>query len=165
MPRVSAFVDEAVVITIAHKSNLCCIEAISAGVPSIITARLVANIGDESGAPAFLTWKRSSAMQKRRHFKQITTLHERLEKFAIDCREAASKMPAGLNRDAMLRRGPPTVRFYVGALRPGDDNQSSRCAAVSAYVTHQGPLRGPLSFEERLQRPIVLAVWLRILRF
>ena len=44
-------------------------------------------------------------MQKRRRFEQTSTLHERLEKFAIDCREAANRMPAGLDRDAMLRRG------------------------------------------------------------
>ena len=37
--------------------NLSCIEAIYAGVPSIIIAWSVANIGDESSAPAFLKWK------------------------------------------------------------------------------------------------------------
>ncbi|WP_426611188.1 hypothetical protein [Bradyrhizobium sp. McL0616] len=44
-------------------------------------------------------------MQKRRRFKQVTSLRKRLEEFAADCRKAAGQMPAGLNQDAMLRRG------------------------------------------------------------
>lgn len=42
----------------------------------------------------------------------------------------ATKAPEGAFRWGYI---PLTVRCYVGALRPGDDNQSSRCAAVSAW--------------------------------
>jgi hypothetical protein len=43
-------------------------------------------------------------MTKRRRFKQTVPLKERLLAFANDLRKEASEMPAGQDRDALLKR-------------------------------------------------------------
>jgi hypothetical protein len=43
-------------------------------------------------------------MQKRRRFKQSTALKDRLASFAKEARESASKLPAGAEKDNMLRK-------------------------------------------------------------
>jgi hypothetical protein len=43
-------------------------------------------------------------MTKRRRFKQTKTLKERLSNFARDTRERASILPAGQEKDDLLRR-------------------------------------------------------------
>lgn len=43
-------------------------------------------------------------MKKRRRFRQIKSLKERLEYFALGMREKASQLPPGPERDEALRR-------------------------------------------------------------
>ena len=43
-------------------------------------------------------------MIKRRHFKQVTSLKERLMVFAKGARKKASSLPPGPERDEMLRK-------------------------------------------------------------
>jgi hypothetical protein len=43
-------------------------------------------------------------MHSRRRFKQTTTLQERLAKFGEEVREKAGTMPAGKEKDALLKR-------------------------------------------------------------
>jgi hypothetical protein len=69
-----------------------------------VTARLVASIGDENAscAPAPREW--SSAMTKRRRFKQATSLKDRLIAWASEIREEAGKLAPGSDRDGLLRK-------------------------------------------------------------
>lgn len=43
-------------------------------------------------------------MKKRRRFKQTETLQDRLNKFAANSREQASTMPAGAERDQLVKK-------------------------------------------------------------
>jgi len=43
-------------------------------------------------------------MQKRRRFKQTTSLHDRLSSFAKEMRDKASLMPPGREKDDLLKR-------------------------------------------------------------
>lgn len=43
-------------------------------------------------------------MKKRRRFRQIKSLKERLESFALGMREKASQLPPGPEQDDVLRR-------------------------------------------------------------
>jgi hypothetical protein len=43
-------------------------------------------------------------MGQRRRFKQTLSLKERLESFAKEVREKASQLPAGIERDSLLKR-------------------------------------------------------------
>ncbi|MBR0827207.1 hypothetical protein JQ596_16880 [Bradyrhizobium manausense] len=43
-------------------------------------------------------------MKHRRRFKQATTLHDRLAKFAKDMRERAEVLPPGSERDELIKR-------------------------------------------------------------
>ena len=43
-------------------------------------------------------------MQKRRRVKQTTSLQERLTQFAQEARERAARLPAGPERDGLLKR-------------------------------------------------------------
>jgi hypothetical protein len=43
-------------------------------------------------------------MQKRRRFKQTTSLHDRLASFAKETRDKASLMPPGREKDDLLKR-------------------------------------------------------------
>jgi hypothetical protein len=69
-----------------------------------ITAQSVASIGENAGcAPAqFLEEKRM--ILRRRRFKQITTLKDRLVANAAQWREEAKLLPPGAVRDAVLRK-------------------------------------------------------------
>jgi hypothetical protein len=55
-------------------------------------------------APAFLEQERNSAMQKRRRFKQTSTLAERLAEDTAHLREQAKLLPRGHLRDHVVRR-------------------------------------------------------------
>jgi hypothetical protein len=43
-------------------------------------------------------------MVRRRRFKQITSLKDRLASFAKDAREKAASLPAGAEKDELLRK-------------------------------------------------------------
>ncbi len=43
-------------------------------------------------------------MQRRRRFKQTDTLQDRLAAFAKEARDKAATMPAGVDRDDLLKR-------------------------------------------------------------
>jgi hypothetical protein len=64
----------------------------------------MAFIGDENAgcALAFLRLERMRAVQRRRHFKQSTTLKDRLVAEASQCREQARLLPPGPVREAIL---------------------------------------------------------------
>jgi hypothetical protein len=46
----------------------------------------------------------SSAMSRRRRFKQPTSLQDRLIAFAKDAREKAARLPSGVARDDLLKK-------------------------------------------------------------
>jgi hypothetical protein len=43
-------------------------------------------------------------LNKRRHFKQIESLQDRLQAFANDVRTQAAELPAGAEKDELLRK-------------------------------------------------------------
>ena len=66
----------------------------------------VAFIGDEIAIIALPPYsnERSSAMFKRRRFKQTTSLQERLAAFAESARNKAIALPPGSEQDDLLER-------------------------------------------------------------
>ncbi|WP_371260735.1 hypothetical protein [Bradyrhizobium sp. WSM2793] len=79
--------------------------ATGTGARSAITARTSATICDENAgsAPALLE-QGSSAMTKRRRFKQTRSLEERLAEEAQRLREEASLLPHGPLREQVIRK-------------------------------------------------------------
>ena len=73
---------------------------------SCITARHLALIGDVNAgcAPAFLWNGKERAMIERRRFNQQLPLQDRLASFAKTARELAALLPAGAEKDEMLRK-------------------------------------------------------------
>ena len=65
----------------------------------------MAMIGDENArcAPALLERGRC-VMLRRRRFKQTESLQDRLAAFAKDARDKAAALPAGPERDELLKR-------------------------------------------------------------
>jgi hypothetical protein len=65
----------------------------------------VAFIGDENAIalPPYLE-QGSNAMLKRRRFKQTESLRDRLSTFAKDARDRASTLPAGPEKEDLLKR-------------------------------------------------------------
>ena len=71
----------------------------------LITARLMAIIGDENAGCAPAPLKTGSrAMQNRRYLKENELLQDRLASFAKEARAKAWVLPSGAEKDDLLRR-------------------------------------------------------------
>jgi len=78
--------------------------AASEGQNQWVTARPVASIGNENAGWFPPYNDREGAMQKRRRFKQIESLRERLSAFARNARVQATRLHPGPERDALLKK-------------------------------------------------------------
>jgi hypothetical protein len=70
-----------------------------------VTARPLASIGNENaGCVPALQRQGRGAMEKRRRFKQIESLQERLSAFARNARDQADRLRPGPERDELLKK-------------------------------------------------------------
>jgi hypothetical protein len=67
-------------------------------------------------------------IKRRRRFRQTTSLEDRLAVAALDLREAAKKLPPGLERERLLRRA----------------RQNETASHVTEWLTSRGPAHANL---------------------